>query len=88
MALSAREREVLDLERDWWRSAPTKRDAIQDRLGCSPAAYYAVLRRVVGSEEAFRYDPLVVQRVRRRRDRERRARVFGETSGPVRHQPR
>jgi len=88
MALSTREREVLDLERDWWRSAPTKQVAIRERLGCSPAAYYAALRRLVASEEAFRYDPLVVQRVRRRHAREHRARFSGEPSGPVRHHPR
>jgi len=61
--------------------------AIRDRLGCSPGAYYAALRRLVASEEAFRYDPLVVQRVRRRQERERRARVAGVT-GPVRHHRR
>jgi hypothetical protein len=88
MALSTREREVLDLERDWWRSGSTKQVAIRERLGCSPAAYYAALRRLIASEEAFRYDPLVVQRVRRRHAREQRARVSGETSGPVRHHPR
>jgi hypothetical protein len=88
MGLSTRERQVLDLERDWWRSASTKQIAIRERLGCSPAAYYAALRRLVASDEAFRYDPLVVQRVRRRHAREQRARVSGETSGPVRHHPR
>jgi len=87
MALSTREREVLDLERDWWRSGSTKQAAIRNRLGCSPGAYYAALRRLVASEEAFRYDPLVVQRVRRRQERERRARVAGVT-GPVRHHRR
>jgi hypothetical protein len=88
MALSTREREVLDLERDWWASGSTKQVAIRERLGCSPAAYYAALRRLVTSEEAWRYDPLVVQRVRRRHAREQRARLSGETSGPVRHHPR
>ena len=87
MTLSTREREVLDLEREWWRSGSTKQVAIRDRLGCSPGAYYAALRRLVASEEAFRYDPLVVQRVRRRQERERRARVAGVT-GPVRHHRR
>jgi len=88
MALSTREREVLDLERDWWRSGSTKKAAIRQRLGCSPAAYYTALRRLVASDDAFRYDPLVVQRLRRRHAREQRARVSGETPGPVRHHPR
>jgi hypothetical protein len=88
MTLSTREREVLDLEREWWRSGSTKQAAIRERLGCSPGAYYAALRRLVVSEEAFRYDPLVVQRVRRRQARERRARLSGMTPGPVQHHRR
>jgi len=87
MTLSTRERDVLDLEREWWRSGSTKQVAIRQRLGCSPAAYYAMLRRLVTTEEALRYDPLVVQRVRRRQERERRARLSG-MMGPVRHNRR
>jgi Protein of unknown function (DUF3263) len=80
MALSTRERDLLDLERDWWLRAPTKKGAIRDRLGCSPASYYAALRRLTGSDEAFEYDPLVVQRLRKRLDHQRRARLGGEDS--------
>ncbi len=75
MALSTRERDLLDLERDWWLVAPTKKRAIRDRLGCSPASYYASLRRLTGSAEAFAYDPLVVQRLRKRLDQQRRSRL-------------
>ncbi len=75
MALSTRDRDLLDLERDWWLCAPTKKGAIRDRLGCSPAVYYATLRKLTGSDEAFAYDPLVVQRLRKRLDRQRRARL-------------
>jgi hypothetical protein len=87
MTLSTRDREVLDVEREWWRSGSTKQTTIRERLGCSPGADYAVLRRLVTTEEAFRYDPLVVQRVRRRQERERRARLSG-MPGPVRHRRR
>ncbi len=85
MALSSRERAVLDLERDWWRTGSTKQMAIRARLGLSPGAYYAALRRLATSDDAFAYDPLVVQRLRRRQQRRRRAVVTG-TNGPVRHQ--
>jgi hypothetical protein len=78
MALSTRERDLIDLEREWWLSAPTKKRAIRERLGCSPASYYAALRRLTGSDEAFAYDPLVVQRLRRRLDLQRRARLGGK----------
>jgi len=79
MALTDRDRNVLDVERDWWLSAPSKRQAIHERLGLSPGAYYGVLRRLADSPEAFAYDPLVVHRLRRRRVRRRRDRF---ESGP------
>ena len=63
MTLTDRERDVLDVERDWWLSAPSKRQAIRERLGLSPGAYYGVLRRLAYSKEAFAYDPLVVHRL-------------------------
>lgn len=85
MALSTRERDLLDLERDWWLVAPTKKRAIRDRLGCSPASYYASLRRLTGSEDAFAYDPLVVQRLRKRLDQQRRARLGGKDAD---HRPK
>ena len=81
MALTDREHEVLDLERDWWVSSPSKRVAITERLGLSPGAYYGVLRRLTDSPEAFAYDPLVVHRLRRRLVRRRTARF---ESGPAR----
>jgi hypothetical protein len=71
MTLTDRDRDVLDVERDWWLFSPSKRQAIHERLGLSPGAYYGVLRRLAGSPEAFAYDPLVVHRVQRRLVRRR-----------------
>ncbi|MHB1987324.1 MAG: DUF3263 domain-containing protein [Acidimicrobiales bacterium] len=86
MGLTEREQLVLDVEREWWLSSPTKEQAIRERLSCSPAAYYAVLRRLISCEDAFGYDPLVVQRLRRRNDQRRRALL---SPGPaLRHRPR
>ena len=79
MTLTDRERNVLDVERDWWLSSPSKRQAIVERLGLTPGAYYGVLRRLAASQEAFEYDPLVVHRVRRRLVRSRRVRYEGPT---------
>lgn len=86
MALSERERQVLDLERDWWVTAPSKQAAIAERIGCSSGAYYAALRRLATEPEAFAYDPLVVQRLRKRAERQRRARAIG--GAQVEHRPR
>jgi hypothetical protein len=80
MVLSERDRQFLDVEREWWTHAATKEQAIRERLGCSPATYYAALRRLAGCTEAFSYDPLVVARLRRRRAERHRSRL---TPSPV-----
>lgn len=80
MALSKRERAILEVERSWWASpdAPaTKGRAIRERLGLSPARYYQLLSALIDRAEADAYDPLVVRRVRRARDARRRARYEG-----------
>jgi hypothetical protein len=86
MGISERDRLMLDLEREWWQRAPTKEQAIRETLGCSPATYYAGLRRLAGSADAFAYDQLVVARLRRRLDRQRRSRF--EPGPAARHRPR
>ena len=85
MALTTREQAVLDFEREWWLHAATKEQGIREHLSCSPATYYAMLRRLAGSPEAFGYDPLVVSRLRRRLARRRRERF--EAGPAVRHRP-
>jgi hypothetical protein len=79
--LSDRERAVLEFERSWWTQPGSKEVAIRTRLGLSPARYRQVLASLVDSEEADAYDPLVIRRLRRRREALRRARYEG---GPAR----
>jgi hypothetical protein len=67
MALSERERAILDLERTWWVSGGTKELTMRRRASLSPARYHQLLRRLVDSAEAYSYDPLVVARLRRAR---------------------
>lgn len=86
MALSERDRRVIDVEREWWLEPGTKEQVIRSRLSCSPAAYYATLKRLVSSEDAFSYDPLVVQRLRRRREVRGRGGVHSPAGS--RHRPR
>jgi hypothetical protein len=81
MPLSERDRAVLDLERSWWTLDGSKEDAIRAHLDLSPTRYYQVLNDLLESPEAIAYDPLVVHRLRRRRDRRRRARYEGRTAG-------
>ena len=86
MALSERERAILDFERSWWAGSGSKETVIRDRFGLSATRYYQVLNDLLDSAEAMAYDPLVVRRLRRLRDRRRRARFEGPSAGqpPVR----
>lgn len=77
MALSDRDRAILDFERSWWFGPGTKEAAIRARLDLSPTRYYELLRALTGSSDAAAYDPLVVRRLRRSQSRRRRARLEG-----------
>ena len=77
MALSDRDRAILDFERGWWLVPSTKGDAIRYRLHLSPTRYYQLLNQLLDDPEADDYDPLVVHRLRRARQERRRARVEG-----------
>ena len=81
MALSERDRAILDFERSWWAEPGPKEVTIRDRFGLSPTRYYQVLNELLDSSEAIEYDPLVVRRLRRLRDRRRRARFEGRSAG-------
>ncbi|HET7487657.1 MAG TPA: DUF3263 domain-containing protein [Acidimicrobiales bacterium] len=81
MSLSERDRSILDFERGWWALPGPKNAAIRERLGLSAGSYYKALRSLTDSPEAAAYDPLVVRRLRRQRDRRRRERYEGRASG-------
>lgn len=80
MPLSDRDRALLDFERTWWTLPGTKGVEIRARLGLSPAAYYKDLNALVDTDDALAYDPLVVRRLRLRRDKRRRERYEGRAS--------
>lgn len=81
MALSERDQAILDFERSWWSESGPKELAIRERFDLSPTRYYQVLSELLESPEAMEYDPLVVRRLRRMRDRRRRARFEGRSAG-------
>ncbi len=79
-ALDERAREILDFEREWWRYAGAKEQAIRERFDVSPTRYYQLLNRVIDDEEAVVYDPMLVKRLRRlraARQRQRAAKRLG-----------
>ncbi|MDZ8171945.1 DUF3263 domain-containing protein [Microbacterium xanthum] len=77
MALSDRDRALLDFEGEWRRHVGAKEEAIRADLGLAPARYYQLLDRLIDGVDAQEYDPMLVKRLRRRRDEVERARESG-----------
>lgn len=78
--LSVRDQQILDFERQWWRYAGAKEQAIRDQFGMSATNYFQILNSLLDSPAALRHDPMLVKRLRRMRDvrqRERSARRQG-----------
>ena len=85
MDLGDRERSILDFERSWWQTPGPKERAIRAQFGLSTTRYYQILNDLLDAPDAAAYDPLVVRRLRRLRDRRRRSRFEGGSmSNPVR----
>jgi len=81
MPLNPRERSILDFERTWWSLPSSKEQGIREQLHLSPTRYYQLLSDLLDAPEALEYDPLVVRRLRRLRDRRRRSRFEGRPAG-------
>ncbi|WP_067837991.1 DUF3263 domain-containing protein [Nocardia lijiangensis] len=73
--LSRREHEILAFERQWWKYAGAKEEAIRELFGMSPTRYYQVLNAVVDRQEALAVDPMLVKRLRRLRASRQKARA-------------
>jgi Protein of unknown function (DUF3263) len=72
--LSERDRAILDFERQWWRYAGAKEQAIRDLFDMSATRYYQVLNTLVDRSDALAYDPMLVKRLRRLRSSRQRTR--------------
>ena len=79
-ALGERERGVLAFERQWWRHAGAKEEAIRREFGIGPTAYYQLLSRLIDDPAAIAYDPMLVKRLQRQRASRRRRRSGGRLS--------
>jgi hypothetical protein len=82
MELTARERAVLDFEREWWKLPDRKNVEIRARFAMSSSSYYRMLHALLERPEAAAYDPLTVLRVRKRREQARRVRIEGRRADP------
>ncbi len=73
-SLSERDREVLAFERQWWKYAGAKEQAIRDLFDMSSTRYYQVLNALIDRPDALAHDPMLVKRLRRLRSTRQRAR--------------
>ena len=72
--LSERDEQVLAFERQWWKYAGAKEQAIRDLFDMSATRYYQVLNALLDRPEALAADPMLVKRLRRLRTARQRAR--------------
>jgi hypothetical protein len=78
--LNRRDREILAFERQWWKYAGAKEQAIRELFDMSATRYYQVLNALIDTPEALAADPMLVKRLRRlraSRQRQRSARRLG-----------
>ncbi len=72
--LSARDQEILAFERQWWKYAGAKEQAIRELFDMSATRYYQALNTLIDRPEALTCDPMLVKRLRRLRSARQRAR--------------
>ncbi|WP_225755146.1 DUF3263 domain-containing protein [Actinotalea sp. Marseille-Q4924] len=74
-ALTERDEQVLAFERQWWKYAGAKEQAIRELFEMSATRYYQVLNALIDSPAALAHDPMLVKRLRRMRSSRQRART-------------
>ncbi|MFC7757000.1 DUF3263 domain-containing protein [Catellatospora bangladeshensis] len=72
--LDERERHILAFEKQWWRHAGAKEQAIRDGFGLSATRYYQLLNALLDNPAALELEPVLVARLRRLRGSRARTR--------------
>jgi hypothetical protein len=81
--LAERDVQILSFERQWWKHAGAKEQAIRELFDMSSTRYYQLLGQLIDRPEALEHDPMLVKRLRRQRSqrqRQRAARRLGITT--------
>ncbi|MFT4086357.1 MAG: DUF3263 domain-containing protein [Gordonia sp. (in: high G+C Gram-positive bacteria)] len=73
--LTRREHDILSFERQWWKYAGAKEEAIKELFSLSATRYYQILNALVDRPEALAADPMLVKRLRRLRASRQKARA-------------
>ena len=72
--LSDRDREILAFERQWWKYAGAKEQAIRELFDMNATRYYQVLNALIDNPAALEADPMLIKRLHRLRATRQRAR--------------
>ncbi|MBU6347081.1 MAG: DUF3263 domain-containing protein [Actinomycetales bacterium] len=72
--LSERDQRILEFERQWWKFAGAKEQAIREQFDMSATRYYQVLNGLIDQPAALNFDPMLVKRLQRMRAARQRAR--------------
>ncbi|HYN75287.1 MAG TPA: DUF3263 domain-containing protein [Candidatus Limnocylindria bacterium] len=72
--LDERSERILAFERQWWKYAGAKEQAIRELFDMSATRYYQVLNALIDDPAALAHDPMLVKRLRRLRASRQRAR--------------
>ncbi|GAC82060.1 MULTISPECIES: DUF3263 domain-containing protein [Gordonia] len=73
--LTRREHDILAFERQWWKYAGSKEEAVKELFSLSATRYYQILNALVDRPEALAADPMLVKRLRRLRASRQKARA-------------
>jgi hypothetical protein len=75
VALAQRDLAILAFERQWWKYAGAKEEAIRREFGISPTVYYQQLSALIDHPSASEADPMLVRRLQRQRAARRQQRA-------------
>lgn len=73
--LTDRDQAMLEFERQWWKFAGSKEEAIRQKFDMSGTRYFQILNDLIDRPEALAADPLLVKRLRRMRSSRQKARA-------------
>jgi Protein of unknown function (DUF3263) len=72
--LTDRDRDIIAFERQWWKYAGAKEQAIRELFDMSATRYYQVLNALIDNPAALEADPMLIKRLNRLRSTRQRAR--------------
>jgi Protein of unknown function (DUF3263) len=74
-SLSERDAAILVFEKQWWKYAGAKEQAVRELFDLSATQYYQVLNALIDSPAALTVEPMLVKRLRRMRATRQRERT-------------